>query len=104
MTWREPWADGPEDQPSPAFRPDCPRCRSNETWFVGVHRGQEMFQCLKCGSYFAPIADPPPARVVCDGWAGVHADRIVLHDGPEPVTHGMCDDCERAVNDAGGIS
>jgi hypothetical protein len=32
-------------------------------------------------------------RVVCPGWAGVHSEPIVLREGSEPVSHGMCEKC-----------
>jgi hypothetical protein len=55
MTFREEWAEGPED---------------------------------------APAYDG--ARVVCGGWLGIHTNTRVLSEGSEPVSHGMCPDCERA--------
>lgn len=96
MTYQERFAEGPEDQP--AIRPACPDCRSSaEAYFVGVHRGREMFRCLKCGKYYAQDGEPVPPRVVCSGWEGIHTDTRVLSEGSEPVSRGMCADCERAV-------
>jgi hypothetical protein len=51
---------------------------------------------------FAEGPEDAPAytgpRVVCRGWEGVHTEVRVLSEGSEPVSHGMCADCERAVN------
>jgi hypothetical protein len=59
MTFREEWAEGPKDQPE--FRPACPKCgKSEDAWFVGVHQGREMFQCLRCGEYYAAPDDDAP--------------------------------------------
>ncbi len=38
-------------------------------------------------------------RVVCAGWGDVHTETRVLSEGSEPVSHGMCADCERVVNE-----
>ena len=103
MTYQERFAEGPEDQPSPEFRPDCPTCDTNaETWFVGVYRGREMFQCLRCGKYYErPGLAPVTPRVVCTGWEDVHTETRVLSEGSEPVSHGMCADCGRAFTTVG---
>ncbi len=42
-------------------------------------------------------------RVVCPGWAGAHTEERVLSEGSEPVSHGMCADCERAWQDRYGL-
>lgn len=41
-------------------------------------------------------------RRICTGWAGVHTEPRVLSEGDEPVTHGMCPDCECAMWVQGG--
>jgi hypothetical protein len=42
--------------------------------------------------------------VVCPGWAGVHTEPIVLHEGSEPVSHGQCPECAAAWMLQAGIN
>lgn len=42
-----------------------------------------------------PMPDP---RVVCPGWGVKHPEPVVMKPGTEPVSHGMCEECQARMH------
>ena len=111
MTFQERNDQGPEDAPSP----DLVERLAKALWRAGEIRPLEVYAwadlTIADRERFLELADAriragEYLRMVCPapGWGGAgHAEPITIRAGVEPVSHGMCADCERAFMAESGL-